>query len=361
MFIEGEGHDIIWHHPSPGCQMFCDIVSSWHRDNVQWQPPGGDDDICSHPVTSNCNLQSPGAPCIFWVEIIVFLTSRMGRAWTINVITQLRTHNNILGSSLCPRGKPQMTACSRTISPLIMNHDRLSPSWWHTAIASSPSQSRVLTTETWWWVRWDDQLFIWTMHVDDEDRGSIRVLLINSIWQSKYCWQCSSDQVMFSCFEPNQCYHVSPLDLSHSDDDGLLLRPEVTPVWGHSPQDTRGHQTRQAHIRSSGESVKSKEWHSRCESHGVTSAFTFRTRAPLVTCDTLLPHCSFLVTPVVRLRWPDTGRGKQGAGHLIICLCFVSSEIFDRMSVTFWALVCKCIFTEFSSTQTEIREKLNRP
>lgn len=120
MFIEGEGHDIIWHHPSPGCQMFCDIVSSWHRDNVQWQPPGGDDDICSHPVTSNCNQQSPGAPCIFWVEIIVFLTSRMGRAWTINVITQLRTHNNILGSSLCPRGKPQMTACSQTISPLIM-------------------------------------------------------------------------------------------------------------------------------------------------------------------------------------------------------------------------------------------------
>ena len=137
MFIEGEGHDIIWHHPSPGCQMFCDIVSSWHRDNVQWQPPGGDDDICSHPVTSNCNQQSPGAPCIFWVEIIVFLTSRMGRAWTINVITQLRTHNNILGSSLCPRGKPQMTACSQTISPISTHDHRLSPSWWHTAIISA--------------------------------------------------------------------------------------------------------------------------------------------------------------------------------------------------------------------------------
>ena len=74
----------------------------------------------------------------------------------------------------------------------------------HIAIASSPSQSRVLTTESWWWGRWDGQLFIWTMHVDDEDPGSIRVLLINSIWQSKYCWQFCSDQVMFSCFEPNQ-------------------------------------------------------------------------------------------------------------------------------------------------------------
>ena len=159
-------------------------------------------------------------------------------------------------------------------------------------------------------------------------------------------------------------YHVSPPDLSHSDDDGLLLRPEVTPVWGHSPPGTLG-VTRHARLARLTSGVPTRVWKAKSGILGVkvTGWHPPSLSAPGLhlwhaPASLLLPgdwwHTCCL-TQVTRDWTADRGvRGKQGAGHLIICFCFVSSEIFDRMSVTFWALVCKCIFSEFSSTQSEI-------
>ena len=218
-----------------------------------------------------------------------------------------------------------MTMCSLTISP--DHHHRMSPSWWHTRLSTLLSPHRHLYP-VFWQQRADDEWdemasssFIWTMHVDDEDPGSIRVLLINSIWQSKYCWQLSSDQVMFSARSILH-YHVSPGDLSLSLWWWRPLgeEPEVTPVWGHTAPGHPGSPDSQAHIRSSGQSVKSKEWHSRCESYRVTSAFTFLTRAPLLTRSCLAaPSCWHLLSPV-RWGWGDTSDQRQGQGarHLII-------------------------------------------
>ena len=159
--------------------------------------PRSGDDICSHPVTSNCNHQVP--PCIFWVEVIVFLTSGMGRSLD-NHCNYTGAHNNILGRSLCrARGKPQMTMCSLTISPLIRwavpHVTRLA------AIASSPSLSRVLTTLSWWWVRWEMASSFYL----DNARGWWRSR-INQGFINKHNF--TNQNIVDSFVQIRSCFHV---------------------------------------------------------------------------------------------------------------------------------------------------------
>ena len=141
-----------------------------------------DDDICSHPVTSNCNHQVP--PCIFWVGVIVFLTSGMGRGldnhcnYTGHTTTFWAEAFAVLVASLkwpCAHWPYLPSSDEQSLmSPdsLLSPHHHLYPVFWQHKADDE------------WDERWPAP-FIWTMHVDDEDPGSIKVLLINTILQIK--------------------------------------------------------------------------------------------------------------------------------------------------------------------------------
>ena len=175
--------------------MFCDIVSSWHPVTAQ----GVGDDICSHPVTSNCNHQVP--PCIFWVEVIVFLTSGMGRG--------LDNHCNYTGHTTTFWAEAFAVLVASLKWPCVhwpylpsSDESLMSPdSSERTAIASSPSLSRVLTTQSWWWVRWEMASSFYL----DNARGWWRSR-INQGFINKHNF--TNQNIVDSFVQIRSCFHV---------------------------------------------------------------------------------------------------------------------------------------------------------
>ena len=175
-----------------------------------------------------------------------------------------RTHNHTITfwAEVSLLSKPLMTGAhwpclqSRSSDESLM----VTLSSQHSAITSSPSQSRVLTTVSWWWVRWDVPLFIWTLHVDDGDPRSIKVLLINSIWQIKILLTVQS-------YRPGHGFSIihPPLSRVPGPPGDLWCCKNCEVTYHRYAWDWRSHSIRtvgvtryQDHVRSPGESVNSK-------------------------------------------------------------------------------------------------------
>lgn len=222
-----------------------------------------DEDICSHPVTSNCNHQSPGAPVYILSGGNCFPDQR-GPDNNHNY-----TQQHFGQKPFTPVASLKWPCAHWPYLPLIIigwvpHGDTLISAHCYRLITISVpcfDNIKLMMSE----MRWPAP-FIWTMHVDDEDPGSIKVLLINSILQIKilltvsfssghvFMFTAVSDQSAILilcqrvprhprspdnphtnitsswghalCVSPRSIchYHMSPDEPWHPDDDGLLLR-----------------------------------------------------------------------------------------------------------------------------------------